>query len=57
MTSVAALGHPEVSVADFADTIEPSFARVFGYGCTERIDATSLTTPTEGPSPGCEARS
>ncbi|MBI3758715.1 MAG: hypothetical protein HY269_03060 [Deltaproteobacteria bacterium] len=31
MTSIAALGHPEVTVAEFAETIQRTFAEVFEY--------------------------
>ena len=32
MTSIAALGHPEVTVAEFASTVQRTFADVFEYG-------------------------
>ena len=37
MTSIAALGYPQVTVAQFADVIERSFAEVFEYDRTVRV--------------------
>jgi len=42
MTSVAALGHPQVTVADFADAIERSFAEVFEYDRVIRVTPEEL---------------
>ena len=38
MTSIAALGHPEISLAGFAEITERVFAQVFGYARVERVD-------------------
>lgn len=42
MTSVAALGRPQVRVADFADAIERSFAEVFEYDRVIRVTPEDL---------------
>jgi lipoate-protein ligase B len=42
MTSIAALGHPQVTVADFADVFERSFAEVFEYDQVVRITSEEL---------------
>jgi lipoyl(octanoyl) transferase len=57
MTSIAALGRPEITLADFADLNEQSFARIFGYERVERIDAPALAARIDDRTLGCEARS
>src|SRR5208282_5532448 len=42
MTSIAALGHPEVSLARFAAITAETFARVLGYDRIEPRDAADL---------------
>jgi lipoyl(octanoyl) transferase len=42
MTSIAALGYPQVTVAQFADALEHSFAEVFEYGQVVRVTLESL---------------
>ena len=42
MTSIAALGHPEVGVGEFAATMRPRFAEVFGYQTIIEADAARL---------------
>ncbi len=42
MTSIAALGHREVSLAGFAEVTEQVFAQVFGYALVERASPTAL---------------
>lgn len=42
MTSIGALGHPEVSLASFAEITERAFAQVFGYARIERTDPATL---------------
>ncbi len=43
MTSIAALGHPEISLAGFAEITEQVFAQVFGYARIERVSPTALS--------------
>ncbi len=42
MTSIAALGHPQVTVAAFADALERSFAEVFEYDRVLRVTREDL---------------
>jgi lipoate-protein ligase B len=42
MTSIAALGHPQVTVAQFADAIERSFAEAFEYDQIVRVTPEGL---------------
>jgi lipoyl(octanoyl) transferase len=42
MTSIAQLGHPEISLSAFTTRIEHAFAAVFGYRQTERLDGNVL---------------
>jgi lipoyl(octanoyl) transferase len=42
MTSIAALGYPHVTVAEFADAIERSFAEVFEYEQVVRVTLEGL---------------
>jgi lipoyl(octanoyl) transferase len=42
MTSIAALGHPQVTVAAFADTLERCFAEVFEYDRVIRVTLEEL---------------
>jgi lipoyl(octanoyl) transferase len=42
MTSVAAEGHPEVTMAKFADTMNAAFAATFDYARVERIENARL---------------
>jgi lipoate-protein ligase B len=39
MTSIAKLGHPEISLTAFAGLIERAFATVFGYAASEALEA------------------
>jgi lipoyl(octanoyl) transferase len=57
MTSIAALGHPEILVAEFAERAEESFARIFGYARIEPIDAAALVARIDHGTLGCEAPS
>jgi lipoyl(octanoyl) transferase len=49
MTSVAALGHPEPSIADFTAATEETFANVFGYAGVERIEPADVFGLIGGP--------
>jgi lipoyl(octanoyl) transferase len=42
MTSIAALGYPEISPAGFGEITAQVFAQVFGYARVERVDPTAL---------------
>ena len=42
MTSIAALGHTEISLPGFAEVTEQVFAQVFGYARVERVDPIAL---------------
>ncbi|MGH7932708.1 MAG: lipoyl(octanoyl) transferase LipB, partial [Candidatus Binataceae bacterium] len=57
MTSIAAQGHPEISLAQFTAEIERSFAAVFGYGGTAAADVTALWRHVDSAAAGCEAHS
>jgi lipoyl(octanoyl) transferase len=57
MTSVAAAGHPEVSVADFGEKIAETFARLFAYGSVERGAPEAIAAIVEARAAGLEARS
>jgi lipoate-protein ligase B len=50
MTSIAALSHPQVTVADFAEAIERSFAEVFEYDQIVRVTSESIW-PLHSPVP------
>ncbi len=47
MTSIAALGHPQVTVAEFADTFEQCFAAVFEYDHVRRVRVEDLEDKRE----------
>jgi lipoyl(octanoyl) transferase len=52
MTSIAALGHPEATVAAFADTLERAFAATFDYDrvttiAPDRLWALLESSPTD----------
>jgi hypothetical protein len=38
MTSIAQLGHPQISLGAIASSIEQPFATVFGYDQVEHLD-------------------
>jgi lipoyl(octanoyl) transferase len=55
MTSVAALGHPQATVAEFADAIERAFAAVFEYNRIMRVTPESIRRVVESGVGGSEA--
>jgi lipoyl(octanoyl) transferase len=55
MTSIAALGHPQVTVAQFADAIERSFAEAFEYDQVLRATPASIWGVVESGVGGREA--
>jgi lipoate-protein ligase B len=57
MTSIAALGHREISVATFARAMRTSFAATFGYASTAEVTRGSLLKLVDLTVVGCEARS
>jgi lipoyl(octanoyl) transferase len=57
MTSIAALGHREISVATFARAMRTSFAATFGYASTAEVTRESLLKLVDLTVVGCEARS
>ena len=57
MTSIADLGHREISVATFAAAMRASFAATFGYESTAEVTRESLLKLVDLTVVGCEARS
>jgi lipoyl(octanoyl) transferase len=57
MTSIAGLGHREISVATFAGAMRTSFAATFGYDSTGEVTRESLLKLVDLTVVGCEARS
>jgi lipoate-protein ligase B len=55
MTSVAALGHPEVSVASCADAMQCEFATVFGYDHSAAAETECLWSLVDSTNQACEA--
>ncbi len=55
MTSIAALGRPEISVAEFTETTEQIFSRLFGYARVERVDAAEIISFADARATACEA--
>lgn len=55
MISIAKLGHPEVSVAKFADVMRTSFVRTFGYRGFEQVPASEIWRLVEPPRLSLEA--
>jgi lipoate-protein ligase B len=55
MTSIVALGHPQVTVAEFANAIERSFAEAFEYDQIIRMTPERIWTLLESDGSGCEA--
>jgi lipoyl(octanoyl) transferase len=56
MTSVAALGHPKPSMADFAAATEESFANVFDYAGVARIESERVWGLIDRPAASCGAQ-
>jgi lipoyl(octanoyl) transferase len=56
MTSVAAEGHPEVTLAKFADAMTVAFAATFDYARVERIENARLWRLVGSTSASAEAR-
>lgn len=56
MTSIAALGHPQITVEGFAGAIERGFATVFGYDHIVAAAPDRMWTLLESADGGCEAR-
>jgi lipoate-protein ligase B len=56
MTSIAALGHPEISVASFSDLMQESFAAVFDYKEVREIDGSAIWRSVDRSVAACEAR-
>jgi len=54
-TSIAALGHDEISIADFARAIETELATAFGYDRIDPSSPESLWSLVASAAPGCEA--
>jgi len=57
MTSIAGLGHSEISVATFTGAMRTSFAATFGYVSTVEVTRESLLKLVDSTVVGCEARS
>lgn len=55
MCSIAALGHPEISVGQFAAEIERSFISVFGYTDMAAANVEELWRHVDCAAPACEA--
>jgi lipoate-protein ligase B len=55
MTSIADLGHREISVAMFAGAMRTSFAATFGYDSTAEVTRESLLKLVDLTVAGCEA--
>ncbi len=56
MTSIAALGHPEISVASSSDLIQQSLAAVFDYHEVREIDGRTIWESIDRSVAACEAR-
>jgi lipoyl(octanoyl) transferase len=54
-TSIAALGHEDISIEDFARAIETEFAATFGYDRIVAVSPESLWSLVASASAGCEA--
>jgi len=57
MTSIAGLGHRDISVATFARAMRTSFAATFGYDSTAEVTRESILKLVDLTVAGCEARS
>jgi lipoyl(octanoyl) transferase len=55
MTSIAKLGHPEISLTAFAGLIERAFATVFGYAASEALEASAAWSLIDAVAAGTEA--